>query len=92
MHRDVVDGRLRGKVRGGARLDNGDRDELPATGTADTKATATDLFDGGPRPAATDHVRGRAAAPTGADGRAYRNSYSRHSVLPRQEPGGGQEW
>jgi hypothetical protein len=71
----------------GACLDSDDRDEMFATGTADVKATATDLFESGQRPAAIDHFRGSAAL-TGVDGRDYRYSFSWRLILPCQEPPG----
>jgi len=71
----------------GACLDSDDRDEMFATGTADIKATVTDFFEGGLRPAALDHFRGSAAL-TGADGRDYRYSFSWRLILPCHEPPG----
>jgi hypothetical protein len=71
----------------GACLDSDDRDELFATGTATIKATATDLFEGGLRPAALDHVRGSADL-VGVDGRDYSYSFSWRLILPCQEPPG----
>lgn len=71
----------------GACLDTDDRLELFATGTAGIKANATDLFEGGLRPAAVDHVRGRADL-VGADGSDYRYSFSWRLILPCDEPPG----
>jgi hypothetical protein len=71
----------------GACLDTDDRDELFATGTATIRATATDLFDGGRRPAAVDHFRGSAAL-VGVDGSNYGYSFSWRSITPCEEPPG----
>lgn len=71
----------------GACLDTDDRDELFATGTATIKATATDLFEDGLRPAAIDHFRGSADL-VGVDGHDYRYSFSWRLILPCQEPPG----
>lgn len=71
----------------GACLDTDDRDELFATGTADIKATATDLFESGLRPAAIDHFRGKADL-VGVDGNDYTYSFSWRLILPCTEPPG----
>lgn len=71
----------------GACLDSDDRDEMFAAGTASIKATATDLFEGGLRPAAIDHFRGRADL-VGVDGSDYRYSFSWRLILPCEEPPG----
>jgi hypothetical protein len=71
----------------GACLDTDDRLELFATGTADIKATATDLFEEGLRPAAIDHFRGTADL-VGVDGSDYAYSFSWRLILPCTEPPG----
>lgn len=71
----------------GACLDTDDRGELFATGTADIKATATDLFEAGLRLAAIDHFRGRADL-VGVDGSDLSYSFSWRSILPCQDPPG----
>jgi len=71
----------------GACLDTDDRDALFATGTADIKATATDLFESGLRPVALDHVKGSADLAS-VDGQDYRYSFSWRALIPCQEPPG----
>lgn len=71
----------------GACSDTDDRDELFATGTADIRANATDLLEQGLRPAAIDHVRGRADL-VAADGTDYSYSFSWRLILPCEEPPG----
>jgi hypothetical protein len=71
----------------GACLDTDDRLELFATGSADIKATATDLFEEGLRPAAIDHFRGRADL-VGVAGTDYAYSFSWRLILPCTEPPG----
>ncbi|RXZ50021.1 hypothetical protein [Agromyces binzhouensis] len=71
----------------GACLDTDDRLELFATGSAEIKANASDLFEGGLRSAAIDHFRGKADL-IGVDGNDYAYSFSWRLVLPCDEPPG----
>ncbi|MGA8046258.1 MAG: hypothetical protein WCA30_08330 [Dermatophilaceae bacterium] len=71
----------------GACLDTDDRLELFATGSADIKANATDLFEEGLRPAAIDNFRGKAEL-VGVDGNDYTYSFSWRLILPCSEPPG----
>lgn len=71
----------------GACTDTDDTLELVATGTAVIKATVTDLFGQGLRPASLDHTRGSADL-TGEDGTDYRYTFSWRLILPCTEPPG----
>jgi hypothetical protein len=68
----------------GACLDTDDRDELFATGVADIKANATDLFEANLRPAAIDNFRGKAALAS-VDGSDYSYFFSWRLILPCDE-------